>query len=492
MNGLIKQQCKASLRISMSQSDSIDLCVIGCGPTGLAALFEARLLGIKAIGVERASVMSSFKSHPLSTRYISPAPRFEFAGLPLWTIDRNVCKREDVLDYYCRLFAWAKPEVKVGWEWIGLEKAPEGIISRFSTPHGETTLRSRKILFTNWYRRRKTLGDASIAGAPRVLEGMSHPIDYCAENIAVYGGGLSAAEVSIRLMQAGQRIILVTRGPPKQWHCTKTFLELLTTTGSVYMPSISRVEKTEGGIAGYNDAGFMFIPCSIVLDMSGIEVDPFVLSKLVSAGVLDDALAKQITASPSIADILRIYPDAALADVLERSSLCRPDLYDFFNSSITPVLFAGGILHLGAADAGTGVSIATARIAVRAACGLTTPSFTRPSTAGLSQIDKLTALSRGSLDTNLQLQVILFRTHLNAETVRKSIASAERPFAKTIGTIYDRIDDVTPFWRILEISQSLGITRDDIFKAVFYLFQERVVAWRAPAQPFGSIAQVGD
>ena len=62
----------------------VGLCVVGCGPTGIAALFEARARGVDAVGIEAGdSALDAIVQHMDGLVYASPADHFEVCGIPL-------------------------------------------------------------------------------------------------------------------------------------------------------------------------------------------------------------------------------------------------------------------------------------------------------------------------------------------------------------------------------------------------------------------------
>src|SRR2546430_7422732 len=88
---------------SAPEPSDVALVVVGGGPTGIAALFEARRQGIEAVGLEAGpGPTTSIREYLNGLVLISRPTDYEIAGLPLDTRDPNQLTREEVLPYLGR------------------------------------------------------------------------------------------------------------------------------------------------------------------------------------------------------------------------------------------------------------------------------------------------------------------------------------------------------------------------------------------------------
>src|SRR5882762_6503106 len=92
----------------------VPLVVVGGGPTGIAALFEARRQGIEAVGLEAGpGPTTSIREYLNGLVLISRPTDYEIAGLPLDTRDPNQLTREEVLHYLGRVINYGGLDLRL-------------------------------------------------------------------------------------------------------------------------------------------------------------------------------------------------------------------------------------------------------------------------------------------------------------------------------------------------------------------------------------------
>src|SRR5689334_16577803 len=112
-----------------------DLAVLGCGPTGLAALDEARRLGLSAVGFEASDLpLHSIRSHMEGLVYASPSLHYELGGIPLDCGAVDQCTREDLLHYYTRIIQLGRLQIEYSHKVIALHSQPDSVITVLKTP----------------------------------------------------------------------------------------------------------------------------------------------------------------------------------------------------------------------------------------------------------------------------------------------------------------------------------------------------------------------
>ena len=88
---------------SYGLDETLDLVVIGVGPPALVALHDAKMAGLRAVGIDRGPICGALVKHPTYMRWFSTADKLELAGFPLLITEKNPTKREYLK--YCRAFA---------------------------------------------------------------------------------------------------------------------------------------------------------------------------------------------------------------------------------------------------------------------------------------------------------------------------------------------------------------------------------------------------
>ncbi|WP_375758994.1 NAD(P)-binding domain-containing protein [Corallococcus exercitus] len=356
------------------------LCVIGGGPTAVAALFEARERGIPALALEAgATPLASLHAHIEGLVYLSPASHWEVGGLPLDCRDALECSREDVLHYYARVIQMGRLDIRCRHRCVGLRPDADGVTVEVETPEGRREVRAEQVLVTAWYERRPLPPDAVEPGSGvEVREGLRSAAEVAGRRVAVLGGGISGFEQAGTLMMAGQPVTLLMRGEARGIHRLPHFARLVEATGSRLVRNASAVRVTREGVTYHQYGEAHHLPCDVLVAACGARLSPHVLELLTRAGVLTEDEARGLRESVSLEEVKQAHPDQSAAEQERLAVESRPDLWPLVFEGRRRVRLAGGPLHVGASNAGVMVSIATAVFAVRALAGAPVPAGMAP------------------------------------------------------------------------------------------------------------------
>ncbi|NPC46307.1 hypothetical protein D7X99_26705 [Corallococcus sp. AB032C] len=356
------------------------LCVIGGGPTAVAALFEARARGIPALALEAgATPLASLHAHIEGLVYLSPASHWEVGGLPLDCRDSLECEREDVLHYYARVIQMGRLDIRCRHRCVGLRPDADGVTVEVETPEGRIEVRAEEVLVTAWYERRPLPPDSVEPGSRvEVREGLRSAAEMAGRRVAVLGGGISGFEQAGALMMAGQPVTLLMRGAPRGMHRLPHFARLVEATGSRLVPNASAVRVTRDGVTYHEGGEARHLPCDVLVAACGARLSPHVLELLTRARVLTADEVRGLRESVSLEEAKQAHPDWTAAEQERLAVESRPDLWPLVFEGRRRVRLAGGPLHVGASNAGVMVSIATAVFAVRAMAGARVPAGMAP------------------------------------------------------------------------------------------------------------------
>jgi len=345
--------------------------VVGGGPTGIAALFEAGRLGIRAVGLEAGpGPLTSIRDYLNGLVLISRPTDYEIAGVPLDTRDPNQLTREEVLHYLGRMVNYGRLDIRSGSPALALEPGPVGVVVR--TP--ERSLLAGAVLVTAWYRWRPPPPElAGPAAGVTVVDRLHDPAMLAGRAVAVVGGGMSAFEHATGVMMHGQPVTIVARHRLPSAFRTRHFDKLLADTGSRAVEGATDLRLVDGGIAFRCDGAGGVVACDVVVPCLGHEVDPRILAMLRSAGVVDDADISHILSSPTPDTMIR--HGAAVPDAIQAAMVAWPDLRTRLLGGVNGIRLAGGGLHIGGAHSGVRVSINTAVLAVRDVAGFPPPDY---------------------------------------------------------------------------------------------------------------------
>ncbi|MBN8232158.1 NAD(P)-binding domain-containing protein [Corallococcus macrosporus] len=356
------------------------LCVIGGGPTAVAALFEARERGIPALALEAgATPLASLQAHIEGLVYLSPASHWEVGGLPLDCRDALECSREDVLHYYARVIQLGRLDIRCRHRCVDLRPDADGVTVVVETPEGLCEVRAEQVLVTAWYERRPLPPDAVEPGSRvEVREGLRSAAEVAGRRVAVLGGGISGFEQAGTLMMAGQPVTLLMRGEARGLHRLPHFERLMEATGSRLVPNVRAVHVIHDGVTYQEDGETRHLPCDVLVAACGARLSPHVLELLTRARVLTHEEARRLSGSVSLEEAKQAHPAGTAADQERLAVESRPDLWPLVFEGRRRVRLAGGPLHVGASNAGVMVSIATAVFAVRAMAGAPVPAGMAP------------------------------------------------------------------------------------------------------------------
>jgi thioredoxin reductase (NADPH) len=349
----------------------VPLVVVGGGPTGIAALFEARRQGIEAVGLEAGpGPTTSIREYLNGLVLISRPTDYEIAGLPLDTRDPNQLTREEVLHYLGRVINYGGLDLRLAAPARELVRQDGRVLVR--TPSGDWL--ARDVVVTAWYRRRRRPPSlVNPASGVEVIETLHDPVAVAGRRPLIVGGGMSAFEHATAVMMYGQSVTIVARHPLPGAFRTPHFETLLRDTGSRVVEDAKDVGLGDGGLAYRGGDGAGFVPGDVLIPCLGHEVDPDVLAMLLAAGVVTEAEIAQVMASPTPDTMIR--HGRSVPEAIQAALGAWPDFRTRLLGGVNGIRLAGGGLHIGGAHSGVRVSINTAVLAVRDIAGQPPPDY---------------------------------------------------------------------------------------------------------------------
>lgn len=364
-----------------AESTDVDLLVVGGGPTGIAALFEARRAGLRAVALDAATrpgsaAGASVRAYLNGLVLISRPTDYEVAGIPLDCRDPNQLTREEVLHYLGRIVNAGRLDIRAGE--LALELTPaatpaDPVLVR--TPRG--VWRARNVIVTAWYRRRRLSRDLAAGaaeGGVTVIEALRDAVAVAGRATVILGGGLSAFEQATAVMMLGQPVTIVSRHVLPAAFRTAHFEALLAATGSRVVEAATEISLSRQVVSyRLQTGGTGSVSCEALVACLGQEVDPGVQAMLVAAGVLTEAEAAQVASSPTPDSMIR--HGRSVPEAINGALATWPDFRTRLLGGVGGIRLAGGGLHIGGAHSGVRVSIETARLAVRDAAGDAPPSY---------------------------------------------------------------------------------------------------------------------
>jgi thioredoxin reductase (NADPH) len=181
-----------------------DLIIIGAGPAGISAAFEAKKLGLDYLVVEKALIGNTIYNYPVGLAVFSTTDELEFNAGDLKPA-REKPTREELLSYYVRFVLENNLKVQTEEEVLNVEKLGE---NHFRMTSDKGVYESKAVLFAigamEYPRHLNVPGE----DLPKVHHLFRETYPYVKKNAMVIGGGNSAGEAALFLAQEGANAIL--------------------------------------------------------------------------------------------------------------------------------------------------------------------------------------------------------------------------------------------------------------------------------------------
>lgn len=229
----------------------VDLTIVGAGPVGLSAAWEAARLGLSVAVLEARKPAASIERFPARMPFFSEAQKIEIGGFPLASLNAKPT-REEALVYYRRLAERLPVPVRARTRVVGIEGERGAFRVFFEGPAGAGEVWSRAVaVATGYFFNPRRLG---VPGEelPMVQYGYRDALEHWGDRVLVVGGSNSAVEAALDLWRAGARVTLVHRGKdvrPGVKYWLRPDFENRVREGSIAVRFNARVLRFEPGRA---------------------------------------------------------------------------------------------------------------------------------------------------------------------------------------------------------------------------------------------------
>jgi thioredoxin reductase (NADPH) len=187
-----------------------DLVIIGGGPCGLSTAIAARRAGLNAAVLEKGALTNTIVGYPLQTNFYSTAPNLTIGNIPWATVHPHPTRTE-ALAYYRAVVDHEQLAVNVYEQATRIARAADGtfdVLSRRRDGAPVQYAARAVVVASGSYDTPNRLG---VPGddQPKVQHyyGEGHP--FHRQQVAVVGGGNSAAEAALDLFYHGAKVTLI-------------------------------------------------------------------------------------------------------------------------------------------------------------------------------------------------------------------------------------------------------------------------------------------
>jgi thioredoxin reductase (NADPH) len=259
-------------------NETLDLIVVGAGPTGIAIGAEARRQGLSVLLVDRGPLTAAIQGYPTFMEFFTTRDRLEIAHVPFSIPDVKPTRRQ-ALAYYRMVVEHYDVPVALYEEVLEVRKEGEEFaVHTRRQLQGERTLRARSVaLATGYFFNPRRLG-APGEDLPWVAHSYKEPYQDFGRSVVVVGAGNNAAEAALDLWRNGVKVTLVHRGSalkPGVKYWLKPDMENRIEEGSI--PALFNTEVRaflpEGGIEVATPDGPRVLPAQAAYVLIGYQVD---------------------------------------------------------------------------------------------------------------------------------------------------------------------------------------------------------------------------
>lgn len=264
-----------------------DLIIIGAGPAGISAAWEAHKSGLNYLVLEKNLIAETIYQYPVGLTVFSTTNELEIEPGGL-NPAREKPTREELLSYYVRFVLRNNLNVRTETEVLNVEKSPN---ETFVVQTASEEFQSKKILFASGamaYQRRLNVPGENL---PKVHHLFLETYPYVRKNALVVGGGNSAGEAALFLAEEGANATLATfrkdweETDPKQGcikHWVKEPLERQLEQQCLdvfFLNRVVEIRETEVELES-EDGETVILPNDVVFVLIGADADLTMLKNL--------------------------------------------------------------------------------------------------------------------------------------------------------------------------------------------------------------------
>jgi putative YpdA family bacillithiol system oxidoreductase len=264
-----------------------DLIIIGAGPAGISAAYEAQKLNLNYLVLEKGLIADTIYHYPIGLTVFSTTNELEFYEGELKPA-REKPTREELLSYYVRFCLENDLNIQTEEEVLSVEKVSENY---FKVKSSKGEYETKNVLFAfgamQYPRHLNVKGE----DLPKVHHRFLETYPWVKKNALVVGGGNSAGEAALFLAQEGANATLATfrkdweETDPKQGcikHWVKEPLEVQLEKNCLdvfFLGRMVEIKEREVLLEG-EDGAIETLPNDVVFVLIGADADLTMLKKL--------------------------------------------------------------------------------------------------------------------------------------------------------------------------------------------------------------------
>jgi thioredoxin reductase (NADPH) len=264
-----------------------DLIIIGAGPAGISAAYEAQKIGLNYLVLEKGLIGNTIYNYPIGLTVFSTTNELEIEAGALKPA-REKPTREELLSYYVRFALGNNLNIQTEEAVTNVEKLSD---EHFRITSEKGVYESRRVLFAIGAMQHARHLGVKGEDLPKVHHLFRETYPWVKKNALVIGGGNSAGEAALFLAQEGANATLATfrkdweETDPKQGcikHWVKQPLEEQLEKNCLdvfFLKSVVEIREGEIVLEG-EDGEIETLPNDVVFVLIGSDADLSLLKNL--------------------------------------------------------------------------------------------------------------------------------------------------------------------------------------------------------------------
>ena len=190
---------------------SLDVVVVGAGPTGLACGIDCKRAGLTVANIDKGCLVNSLFNYPSNMTFFTTPELLEIGNIPFCSPNQKPT-RQEALEYYRKVAEHYQLDLRLYEPVLKIEGTDGDFVVYTTNIHGHRReYHARKLIVATGYYDRANHINVPGEELPKVMHYYREPHPFFGLEVLVIGGKNSAAIAALELWRHGAKVTLVHR-----------------------------------------------------------------------------------------------------------------------------------------------------------------------------------------------------------------------------------------------------------------------------------------
>jgi thioredoxin reductase (NADPH) len=190
---------------------SLDVVVVGAGPTGLACGIDCKRAGLTVANIDKGCLVNSLFNYPSNMTFFTTPELLEIGNIPFCSPNQKPT-RQEALEYYRKCAEHYQLDLRLYEPVLKIEGSDNNFVVHTTNLHGQRReYHARKLIVATGYYDRANHINVPGEDLPKVMHYYREPHPFFGLEVMVIGGKNSAAIAALELWRHGAKVTLVHR-----------------------------------------------------------------------------------------------------------------------------------------------------------------------------------------------------------------------------------------------------------------------------------------